>query len=100
MDQNTSEEIKIPTLGSIKLLLEPIYFRLENIETGIKYLPKKTKPSKYYRNIDLKNLFGLSNNTIIKYRETGILPYTRLGEVYLYEVSIIDKILIQNKVSL
>lgn len=100
MNKNTSEEIKIPTIGSIKMLLEPIYSRLENIEIGIKGQSQKTKPNRYYRNIDLKNIFGLSSNTIIKYRETGVLPYTRLGDIYLYEVSLIDKILIQNKVSL
>ena len=100
MNQNTSDEIKIPTIGSIKMLLEPIYSRLDNIEIGIKGQFQKTKTNRYYRNVDLKNIFGLSSNTIIKYRETGILPYTRLGDIYLYEVSLIDKILIQNKISI
>jgi hypothetical protein len=97
-----SEEISIPSVRSIQLLLEPIYSRLEAIETRIKqsYQNSNQLPAKYYRNNDLKRLFGLSNNTIIKYRETGILPYTKLGDIYLYEVRELDKILTLNKVSL
>lgn len=37
---------------------------------------------------------------MIKYRETGILPYTRLGDVYLYEVKVINDILNTNKNSI
>ena len=99
---NENNEIILPSLGSIKKLLEPIYSRLEAIENRIKqstYQKSNQPPVKYYRNNDLKQSFGLSNNTIIKYRETGILPYTMLGEIYLYEVALIEQILTQNKVS-
>jgi hypothetical protein len=96
-----SEEISIPSVRSIQLLLEPIYSRLEAIESSIKQsCQKPSSSSKYYRNNDLKQSFGLSNNTIIKYRETGILPYTKLGDIYLYDVRELDKILTLNKVSL
>jgi hypothetical protein len=96
-----SEEISIPSVRSIQLLLEPIYSRLEAIESSIKQsYQKPSSTSKYYRNKDLKQSFGLSNNTIIKYRETGILPYTKLGDIYLYDIRELDKILTLNKVSL
>lgn len=95
-----NEALVIPTLKNIKLLLEPISIRLENIETSLNKKEVKPAQSKYYRNQDLKKIFGLSSNTIIKYRETGILPYTRLGDIYLYEVKQIEMILIQNKVEL
>ena len=96
---NSNEEIVIPTVGSIKKLLEPIYVRLENIDTSIKnQVSGKTERKQYYRNQDLKTIFGLSNNTIIKYRETGILPYTKLGDIFLYDIKVIDKILISNQV--
>jgi hypothetical protein len=39
----------------------------------------------------------LSNNTIIKYRQTGILPFTKLGDIYLYESTKIKKILSENE---
>ena len=93
-------QISIPTLEGIKSLIEPLCQRLHHIEDELQKLPKRTMPSKYYRNNDLKQLFGLSNNTIIKYRENGTLPYTRLGDVYLYNVNDIDKILKRNEVKL
>lgn len=40
--------------------------------------PITTRDSNHYRNNDLKNLFGMCNNTITKYRVTGLLPYTKL----------------------
>ena len=95
-----AEELKIPTVSSIKMLLEPILLRLDNIENRLKSNNKNSNPQKYYRNADLRTLFGLSPNTIIKYRETGILPFTKLGEVYLYEVKAIDTILNNNQISL
>jgi hypothetical protein len=96
-----NEEIVLPTLGSIRKLLEPVYSRLEAIENRIKQSTQKTNQTvKYYRNNDMKRIFGLSNNTIIKYRETGILPFTKLGDIYLYDVQDLDKILTLNKVSL
>jgi hypothetical protein len=94
-----NEELRIPTVNSIKLLIEPIFDRLKNIELAINSKQIKENGSKkYYRNADLKNYFGISPNTIIKYRETGVLPYTRLGDVYLYEVAIIERILENNKI--
>lgn len=94
------EQITITSLSSIRNLIEPINWRLQQIEEKLQKLPKMVNPSKYYRNNDLKQLFGLSNNTIIKYRENGTLPYTRIGDVYLYEVDEINKILKRNEVKL
>lgn len=95
-----AKEISIPTVSRIKMLLEPIYSRLEAIEHQIKQTTaQKTNQSvKYYRNNDMKLIFGLSNNTIIKYRETGVLPYTKLGDIYLYDVREINTILNRNRV--
>ena len=93
------EQITMPTLEGIKRLVEPLHVRLQQIEDSLQRLPKMAQPSKFYRNNDIKRLFGLSNNTIIKYRENGTLPFTRFGEVYLYEVKEIDKILEENNVN-
>ena len=93
------QEIPIPTVRSIQILLEPIYERLANIESSLKSKPQKAIPMKYYRNADLRAIFGLSSNTIIKYRDTGIIPFTMLGEIYLYDIASIDSILDNNKIS-
>ena len=92
------EEISTPSVRSIQILLEPIHERLCNIENSLKNKLQKSSPKLYYRNADLKSIFGLSPNTIIKYRETGTLPFTRLGDIYLYEVALINQILTYNSV--
>ena len=96
---NQNEELRIPTVRSIQMLLEPIHDKLNRLENGLKKSVEKSKSDGYYRNRDLKNLFGLSPNTIIKYRETGILPYTTLGDVYLYEICVIEAILRNNSMN-
>ena len=94
----TGDEFKIPSISAIKKLMEPILIRLDNIDNKVQHKNAASIP-KYYRNEDLKKLFGLSNNTIIKYRETGILPYTKLGDIYLYEVAKIEKTLSDNEIN-
>jgi hypothetical protein len=95
---NSNEEIGIPTVHAIKHLLEPILIKLDHLESLVSKTSTNSDTNKYYRNNDLKRLFGLSNNTIVKYRETGLLPYTKLGEIFLYEVKVIERILKANSV--
>lgn len=100
MQFNNSEEIRIPTIRAFKDLLDPINKKLDHLSSIVSNNRSDNSESKYYRNNDLKKIFGLSSNTIIKYRETGVLPFTKLGEVYLYEVKKIDEILKDNSVNL
>jgi len=95
MSKQTNED-KTSYIVAVKQLLDPLYARLEKIDFKIKGQELK-KSVRYYRNEDLKKIFGLSNNTIIKYRQTGVLPYTKLGDIYLYDTAIIEKILNENK---
>ena len=97
---NNNENLIIPSLMGIKQLLEPLFERLERIENEFKSKSNSSDKIKYYRNQDLKKIFGLSNNTIIKYRETGVLPYTKLGDIYLYEKTTIERILNDNKITI
>ncbi|KFF13735.1 helix-turn-helix domain-containing protein [Flavobacterium hydatis] len=91
-----SKETKTSYIVAIKQLLDPLYARLEKIDAKIKGNDTK-QTLRYYRNEDLKKIFGLSNNTIVKYRQTGILPYTKMGDIFLYEASKIEKILNENR---
>lgn len=91
-----SKENKFSYITAIKQLLDPLHAQLEKIDSKIRGQDIKTS-QRYYRNEDLKRIFGLSNNTIIKYRQTGILPYTKLGDIYLYEAIKIKKILSENE---
>ena len=88
------KEKRLSYVMEMKELMEPVMARLETIDSKISQ-GKALRPV-YYRNEDLKKMFGLSNNTIIKYRQTGVLPYTRLGDIFLYDSAVIDKILRNN----
>lgn len=47
----------------------------------------------FYRNKDLKRIFGFSDNTIINYRDYNIIPYTKIGDIYFYPVNEIKMLL-------
>ncbi|MGZ0014826.1 helix-turn-helix domain-containing protein [Yeosuana sp. AK3] len=79
----TEDENLIPIIN----LLEKLNSKIDN---NIK------PPKKHYRNKDLKQLFGLSDNTIISYRDNNILPFTKLGEIFFYPIDKIDDILNKN----
>lgn len=67
-------------------LLNELKFKFENI----------TQPKRYYRNKDLKKYFGLSDNTILDYRQKNKLPYSKIGDIYYYPIDEIEKLLIRN----
>lgn len=72
---------------------EPIIRLLEEIKSKFDTM---RQPKKYYRNNDLKELFGLSDNTILSYRDKNILPFSRMGEIYYYPIAEIDNLLSKN----
>lgn len=72
--------------------IEPIIKLLNEINSKI----DRRQAKKYYRNQDLKDCFGLSDNTIISYRDKNILPFSKIGEIYYYPISEIDSILQKN----
>ncbi|MDR7371038.1 DNA-binding protein [Flavobacterium aquidurense] len=93
MRRSREEKILSFTM-KVEQLIEPVILRLEKIDSKIS--GENIRPV-YYRNEDLKKIFGLSSNTIVKYRQTGILPFTKLGDIFLYDALIIEKKLSENK---
>ena len=91
-----SKEKELAYYIKVKQLIDPLLIRLEKLDSKISH-DKIANPA-YYRNEDLKRIFGLSNNTIIKYRQTGVLPFTKLGDIFLYDSNKIDKILHDNEI--
>jgi hypothetical protein len=73
--------------------MEPVIKLLQEIKSKLDNL---TAPGEYYRNKHLKSIFGLSDNTIITYRDKNILPFTKLGEIYYYPISEIQNLFHQN----
>ncbi len=85
--------MNIPT----KEFIEENFVKIFNELTALK---KQIKPSKieqkFYRNKDLKKIFGLSDNTIYYYRENGKIPFTKMGEIFFYPDDQLDKVLKEN----
>lgn len=95
MEKNNNE--KLESMDTFKKLITALDAKLDSIDSRLKQQQGREGIVKYYRNEDLKRAFGLSSNTIIKYRLTGVLPFTKLGDIFLYEASKIDKILRDNE---
>jgi hypothetical protein len=87
-----NNEYELKYMVAFKKLIAPLDAKLDALDSKIN-IPQGRTSLKYYRNDDLKKIFGLSNNTIIKYRLTGVLPYTKLGDIFLYDAAKIEKIL-------
>ncbi len=85
-------KLTIPTIDSIKELLEPLVQKISKLEE----LYNLNSEKGYYRNKDIKVKFGLSNKTIQTYRESNVLPYTYIGTVYYYPIDEINQIMEKN----
>jgi hypothetical protein len=86
-------QFNIPSIESIRTEFIPIIQKIEEIE---RLISKIDLEKKYYRNKDLKLKFGFSDNTIINYRESNSIPWTKIGEIYLYPVNELNKMLLNN----
>jgi hypothetical protein len=74
-------------------IIKPVIKLLEELKTKFNSIEP---PKRYYRNKHLKSYFGLSDNTIISYRDKNLLPFTKIGEIYYYPIAEIENILTQN----
>lgn len=88
-------EITIVQFGELRKLFQPLHDQLNHLEQKLDERSSHAE-IKHYRNKELKLLFGLSSNTIIKYRNNGVIPYSKIGDIFLYPKNKIDKILLRN----
>lgn len=91
---HNESQLVLVQFEKLQSLLNPVLNKLETLEKGI--LKKQNAPKGYFRNRDLKNKFGLSPNTVIKYRKNSTIPFTMIGDVYLYPIVKIDELLTKN----
>ena len=84
----------LPSKEFVENNFNKIFNELSALKKQIK--SGNSTPKKYYRNKDLKEIFGLCDNTIYDYRAQGIIPFTKLGEIFYYPVEEINRILAAN----
>jgi hypothetical protein len=93
--ENRNSQLPQLSIDTLQSLLIPVLNKLDVIERNLNK-KSNTDNISYYRNKDLKDNFGLSPNTIIKYRESGLIPYTIIGDIYLYPIKLLNEILKEN----
>lgn len=86
-------QFNLPSIESIREELLPLVNQINDMKLIISKIDNKKS---YYRNKDLKKIFGLSDNTIINYREANLIPFTKMGEIYLYPIDDLNKMLVNN----
>ena len=86
-------QFNIPSIESIRTEFVPLIQKIEELELLISKIDVEKK---YYRNKDLKTKFGFSDNTIINYRESNVIPWTKIGGIYFYPVNELNKMLLDN----
>lgn len=73
------------------------YFdELKLVIEGLNLQESNSSMPKYYRNKDLKEIFGLSDGTIIKWRKENKIPFTYIDSIYFYPVDELNKRLKNN----
>ena len=87
-------QLNIPSKEFVESNFNKIFNELASLKNQLK--PSNDSTTKYYRNKELKRIFGLSENTIDQYRDKGILPFTKLGNIHYYPVQEINRILDNN----
>lgn len=83
----------IDTMKATNETFEPVIKLLEELKTKMDNIES---PKRYYRNKDLKMYFGLSDNTILSYRDKNLLPFTKIGDIYYYPIAELETILVKN----
>ena len=84
--------IEILTVEELNEAISPILKELNELKSYISTQP----PRQYYRNKDLKEIYGLSDNTIKEYRDKNIIPHTSVGNIPFYPVIEFNQMLQRN----
>lgn len=68
----------------------------EQKEAGAATVPTSTKVFKLYNNESLKELLGVQDKLIKKYRDDGLLPFHKVGDKFWYTQEDVDIFLSRN----
>ena len=89
------ETVTLLTQNYVDQMFKRLLDEIGDLKTELKTV-QTNKDEVYYRNEDLKRIFKISENTIIKYRESNFIPYTTFGKIFVYPISQVNKILKNN----
>ncbi len=78
--------------------LDSLATALKELAKEVKTLRELVKPSKILNNKEVKELLGIQDKLLKKYRDDGLLGYSQIGDKYWYQQDDIDKLLSMCKV--
>lgn len=81
-----------------KEVWESVCSRVTALSQKLREYEKTHQPAPYYyNNKDVQQLLGVGDKLIRKYRDTGLLSYTKVGDKYSYSQKDIIEFLERNK---
>lgn len=84
--------IQLPTLEDFQRLENKIDQALGLLESS-----KSPKPQEWLKSNEVKDLLKCSDSSLKNYRDSGIIPSTRVGGTYYYALEDVHKLLNQKR---
>ncbi len=78
--------------------LDSLATALKELAREVRTLRELVKPYKILNNKEVKELLGIQDKLLKKYRDDGLLGYSQIGDKYWYQQDDIDKLLLLCKV--
>lgn len=78
--------------------LDSLATALKELAREVRTLRELVKPYKILNNKEVKELLGMQDKLLKKYRDDGLLGYSQIGDKYWYQQDDIDKLLLLCKV--
>jgi hypothetical protein len=84
---------QIVTLGDLRDFREELLISIKRLLDANNAKPVK----KWLKSYEVEKLLEVSSNTLMTWRNNGILPYSPLGGIYYYDPDDIEKLLQSRK---
>lgn len=94
MSQDLNKPLFQATLADLKAAIKDVLN--EHKEVGATTTPTSTNGITLYNNETLKELLGVQDKLIKKYRDDGLLPFHKVGDKFWYTQEDVDLFLSRN----
>lgn len=78
--------VRVSELSSLTALVQTLISEVSSLQAIV-------KPLQVYDNKAIKQLLGIQDKLLKKYRDDGLLGYSQIGDKYWYQQADIDKLL-------
>ncbi len=82
MKENERNYLELPTISYLQDMEARILNRINELQSNKMGTPKRWVKGKEIREL----MGGMSNNTLVKLRNEGTIPFRKLGGIYYYNV--------------